>query len=148
MAEEQPATVFVAESLRVADTVVRFLSEVGIPAEIVTPPPPTESQPITGMTEASGPEVFEVRVTDAGKVAAARELLESTAAALAVQAARQKRASRSGVVTATCEECGKSSDWPATAMGTTEYCPHCGAYMDIPDPDDDWSDVDIGKPDE
>jgi hypothetical protein len=31
-------------------------------------------------------------------------------------------------------------------MGTTENCPKCEAYMDIPDPDDDWSGVDIGEP--
>ena len=32
-------------------------------------------------------------------------------------------------------------------MGTTETCPHCGAYIDIPDPDDDstWADVDFGQ---
>jgi hypothetical protein len=31
-------------------------------------------------------------------------------------------------------------------MGTTETCPHCTGYMDIPDPDDDWSGVDFGDP--
>jgi hypothetical protein len=31
-------------------------------------------------------------------------------------------------------------------MGTTEVCRHCGGYMDIPDPDEDWSDVDFGEP--
>ena len=49
-------------------------------------------------------------------------------------------------MTATCEDCGKPSEWPAVTMGTTDLCPHCGAYMDIPDPDDDWSDVDFGAP--
>jgi hypothetical protein len=33
-------------------------------------------------------------------------------------------------------------------MGTTEVCPHCGAYMDVPDPDDDWSDMDFGQPED
>jgi hypothetical protein len=33
-------------------------------------------------------------------------------------------------------------------MGTTETCPKCGAYMDVPDPDDDWSGVDFGAPEE
>jgi hypothetical protein len=48
-------------------------------------------------------------------------------------------------VTATCEDCGKSSEWPAAVMGTTEVCPHCGGYMDIPDPDDDFSGMDFGE---
>ena len=55
---------------------------------------------------------------------------------------------RTGTVTVACEDCGKSSDWPATAMGTTEVCPHCAGYMDVPDPDEDWSDVDFGTEDE
>ena len=33
-------------------------------------------------------------------------------------------------------------------MGTTEICPHCNGYMDIPDPDEDWSDVDFGSEEE
>ena len=61
---------------------------------------------------------------------------------------REKRASRTGTTTAICEDCGKSSDWPASAMGTTELCPHCQHYMDIPDPDEDWGGVDFGKDEE
>jgi hypothetical protein len=30
-------------------------------------------------------------------------------------------------------------------MGTTEVCPHCTAYLDVPDPDEDWSGVDFGQ---
>ena len=29
-------------------------------------------------------------------------------------------------------------------MGKTEVCPHCGQYMDVPDPDENWDDVDFG----
>jgi hypothetical protein len=61
---------------------------------------------------------------------------------------RDQRSNRTGTVTAVCEECGKSSEWPATIMGTTETCPHCAAYMDIPDPDDDWAEVDVGEAEE
>ena len=56
-----------------------------------------------------------------------------------------KRASRTGTVTAVCEDCGKESEWPATAMGTTQTCPHCHCYMDVPDPDENWDDVDFGS---
>ena len=56
-----------------------------------------------------------------------------------------KHAKRTGTVTATCEDCGKSSGVAAAKMGTTEVCPHCGGYMDIPDPEEDWSDVDFGE---
>ena len=72
-------------------------------------------------------------------VAPARQALIGQAEEVAaVRKAKEKRSARTGTVTAVCDECGKSSEWPAAAMGTTENCPHCSQYMDIPDPDDDW----------
>ncbi len=148
MAEEHELTVFVAENSRVADAVIQLLAGVGIAAEAVAPPPKTDSQPITGVTDMVTPDEFEIRVTDPAKAAAAKELLDSALATATVRDVREKRANRTGTVSAVCEECGRSSEWPAAEMGTTENCPHCGAYMDIPDPDDDWSGVDFGSEDE
>lgn len=34
-------------------------------------------------------------------------------------------------VAAVCEECKETSQFPATLNGTTQVCPHCGAYMDV-----------------
>jgi hypothetical protein len=94
------------------------------------------------------PEEFEIRVTNPKQAGDAKELLTEAVAASMKQAIRDKRASRTGTTTATCEDCGKPSEWPASAMGTTDVCPHCGGYMDIPDPDDDWSGVDFGEDEE
>jgi hypothetical protein len=144
MAERDPRTVFVAESAALADAVIQLLAASGIAAEIEQPPPP-ESSALTGFTE-SPPEEFPILVTDPTKVQDARELLATAEKMAVVRANVAKRAARTGTVDATCEDCGKTSTWPATAMGTTEVCPHCGGYMDIPDPDEDWSDVDFGEP--
>jgi rRNA maturation protein Nop10 len=144
MADDHPLTVFVAETAEVADAVSRLLASEGIAAETVSPPPQTVSDPLTGTTQLLPPDGLQVRVADAGAAARAKEVLGSELAAAAVRAVRERRAGRTGTVTAECEECGKPSDWPAAAMGTTEVCPHCGAYMDVPDPDDDWSGVDTG----
>jgi hypothetical protein len=100
------------------------------------------------VSEVSAAEEFEIRVTDPAKISEARELLSTAESAAAVRAIREKRLQRTGTVTAVCEECGKSSEWPADTMGTTDTCPNCGAYMDIPDPDDDWSGVDFGQDEE
>jgi hypothetical protein len=148
MAETNPATVFVAENPRIAEAVIQLLAAGNIEAEATTAGPRAETDAVTGLTEVVGPDEYEIRVLDPAKVEEARTLLASAASAAAVAAIRQKRASRTGTVTATCEECGKSSEWPASAMGTTDFCPYCQAYMDIPDPDDDWSDVDFGEPEE
>jgi hypothetical protein len=148
MSDRDPKCVFVADNDALADAVVKLLASEGVASEAVAPPPKTESEPITGMTEMITPDEIEIRVLDATQVKAAKEVLTSAANAAAIRSAREKRANRTGTVTAECEDCGKSSEWPASAMGTTVVCPHCGQYMDIPDPDDDWSDVDIGEDDE
>jgi hypothetical protein len=149
MAEENPLTVFVAESQQVADAVVGLLAASDIPAEVHVPPIDTTSEPLTGASEVVFRNTeFEVRVANEAKLGDAKELIASAVGAAAVRAVRDKRAARSGTVEATCEDCGKTSTWPAAAMGTTEVCPHCGGYMDIPDPDEDWSDVDFGESEE
>jgi len=142
-----PQTVFLAENTQVADAVVALLASAGIPAEIVVPPPQAIVEPLPGVTAmADPPDSIEVRITNPAQLADARGLIDSAISAGVVKAIREKRASRTGSVTAQCEECGQPSEWPATAMGTTETCPHCLAYLDVPDPDDEWANIDVGEP--
>jgi hypothetical protein len=148
MAEPNPATVFIAENVKLAEAVIQLLASQNIAAESHTAATRTESEPVTGVSEVSPAEEFEIRITDPDKVNEARELLSSAESAAAVRAIREKRLLRTGTVTAVCEECGMSTEWPADTMGTTDTCPNCGAYMDIPDPDDDWSGVDFGEDEE
>lgn len=148
MADDNPQTVFTAENEAVAEVVLKLLATEGIVAETFSPPPRTESEPITGMSEMVTPDAIEVRVTDPAQAEKAKELLASAMSAAALRAVRERRANRTGTVSAVCEDCGKASDWPAWAMGTTETCPHCGAYMDVPDPDENWDDVDFGAEDD
>jgi hypothetical protein len=147
--QDHPLTVFVAENQQVADAVIALLAGAGISAEVHVPPIDTSTDTLTGASEAvqRGGE-FEVRVENESQLAEAKQLIASAVGAAAVRSVREKRAARTGTVTATCEECGKTSDWPAASMGTTEVCPHCGAYMDVPDPDEDWSGVDFGDAEE
>jgi hypothetical protein len=148
MAEDNPSTVFVAPSLEIAEAAVRLLAGEGIEAEVIVPPPQTASGPILGGTEMVEPDEFQIRVTDPAKADDANKFLGSVITLTKLRAIQEKRASRTGTVSVACEECGKTSDWPATAMGTTEVCPHCTAYMDIPDPDDQWADMDFGDAEE
>lgn len=147
-AEADPRTVLSTDNPKVADTVIEWLAAEGIEAEVIVPRPSVTSDPLTGLTEGPAEEELEVRVIDAAKVEDARKLLSDAQRTARLHAIRDQRAKRTGTVAAGCEECGKSSEWPATAMGTTETCPHCTAYMDIPDPEDDWSGVDFGEPEE
>ena len=144
MAEDNPLTVFVADNPKVADAVVSLLASAGVAAEVVDPPPKPDPEPVLGGADLVTADGIEVRVADEKAAEQAREVLGSALARAKLEALHQKRATRTGTVTAACEECGKTSEWPASAMGTTETCPHCTAYMDVPDPDDDWSGVDVG----
>ncbi|MBA4187085.1 MAG: hypothetical protein C0467_03620 [Planctomycetaceae bacterium] len=148
MAEEDPMTVFVAPSLPLAEAAVKLLAGEGIDAEVIVPPPKAESQLITGVTDMVEPDEFHIRILDAAKVDDANKFLGSVIATAKLQAIRDRRANRTGTISAVCEDCGRASDWPAIAMGTTENCPHCGGYMDIPDPDEDWSEMDFGEAEE
>jgi len=142
MTERDPRTVFVAENGQVAEAVIQLLAANGIPAEIQQAPLPEQSA-FSGLVVPPADE-FPILVTEPTKVDEARELLATAEKMAAVRAVVAKREARTGTVTATCEDCNKSSEWPASSMGTTEVCPHCGNYMDIPDPEDDWSGMDFG----
>lgn len=40
-----------------------------------------------------------------------------------------------------CEECGKTTTFDASRRGHVEECSHCGAYVDVGEPDADGWDV-------
>jgi|SRR5581483_5590697 len=145
MADHDPRCVLTLPDRRAAELIAAWLTEKGFPAELVVPPMATGSSALTGETEASAAPEFEVWVTKPEHAGPARALLEEQREGVAALREREaQRAARTGTVTAVCEECGKPSDWPAAEMGKTEVCPHCGQYMDVPDPDESWDDVDFG----
>jgi hypothetical protein len=146
--EVDPRAVLTTDSHKVSETVVEWLAAEGIAAEVIVPRSSTTTDPLTGLTEAPPEVELEVRVIDVAKVDDARKLLSDVQRTARLREIRERRSNRTGTVTAVCEDCGKSSEWPASAMGTTDFCPHCQAYMDIPDPEDDWAEVDVGESEE
>ena len=148
MADKSPLSVFTAPDVHLATWVVNKLLEEGIAADVKSDIPATTSDPLTGATSMADPTGFEVLVSDAARVEEAKTVIaEAVEEMKAVVAKREARAASTATVTAACEECGASSEWPTSAMGSTENCPSCSAYMDIPDPDDDWADLDVGAED-
>lgn len=146
MADElHPCCVHATENMDAAKAVADLLTDKGFPAAVWLP----DVVASTGDSLGLSPETvkgYEVRVLKEAHAEPAREMLADLKEDVRERLEKEKqRAERTGTVSAVCEECGKSSDWPASAMGTTESCPHCDAYMDIPDPDDDWGDVDFGE---
>lgn len=142
MISRDPKCVFVADNSTTAGMICGMLDAAGFPAQVMSEATMGGLEGVTWMAPGVSLKGMEVWVKDAAHIDPAKKFLEEEAKA--AQEQKDKRAARTGTITATCEDCGKPSDWPATAMGTTELCPHCQGYMDIPDPDDDWSGVDFG----
>jgi hypothetical protein len=150
MPERDPRCVLALPEQTAAELIAAWLGEKGYGCELVVRPPGLTIEPLTHAAQPE-PAEYQVCVLKPEHMEPARELIEEHQAGVAALREREaKRANRTGTVTAVCEDCGKSSDWAAAAMGTTETCPHCLGYMDIPDPDGDneWSDVDFGAAEE
>lgn len=93
---------------------------------------------LPGGVSASGLEVW---VLDRTKADEARVLLEKRRAEL-----QASRSARSGEIVAACEDCGRESKFAGALAGSVETCPHCGCYMDVPDPDAEI--FDVGQPED
>ncbi len=70
-----PRAVLVTDNMKVAETVIDLLASEGIAAEVFIPAPLTNTEPITGMSEAIPSEELEVRVLDEKKAEDAKKLL-------------------------------------------------------------------------
>jgi hypothetical protein len=145
--ERHPQCVLVAPEMAAARALADWLTEKGFPAEPLMPPAIAATGDSLGLTEEAFTGI-EVRVLKAEDAEPAKQAVAEMRDEVAAVRDRQKqRAERTGTVTAVCEDCGKPSDWPASAMGTTETCPHCSSFMDVPDPDENWDDVDFSGDD-
>src|SRR5947208_4453965 len=143
-----PRCVDVSPDPRIAEALAEWLTGRGFPAEPRAPAFSAITDGIAGAVP-TVPHEFEVWVVKPEDADKARALIAEQKAAVDEMRQRlARRANRTGTVTAVCEECGRSSDWPAAEMGTTQGCPHCGSFMDVPDPDENWDDVDFGTEEE
>jgi ribosomal protein S27E len=136
-----PRCVFAADTLALADVVAGWLSGQGIPAEVMDDATLGGFEGKTSVTPwVVSNRGIEVWVRDESQAPLAARLVAEKAEEF--RAVRTQREAKSGTVEVICEECSRPAVFPASAEGTVQDCPHCGAYLDVPDPDDDWSDVD------
>jgi hypothetical protein len=138
MTDLDPRCVLAVPEPQTAELIAAWLTSKGILAELVSSPPRAVTEPITH-TQLMLPGEFQVWVAEPNRAAEARELIEEHQAGVAALREREaRRANRTGTTAADCEGCGKASEWSASLMGTTQNCPHCDSYMDVPDPDDNF----------
>jgi hypothetical protein len=126
-----PKCVHVADSLSEAEAAVDFLKGHGLPARIIDPATVGDPLGLTGTAGAGVPSPgLEVWVDDAANAAPALQKLQEFAADQTKKGADKET---KGPVEAECEECGKTSTFPAAQRDSTQDCPHCGAYLDVPE---------------
>lgn len=141
--ERHPRFILVTEEFTTANAVAEWLTEKGFPAEVVRPDAAATPGDSLGLSPETGAGI-EVRVLSVEHVEPAKKAIEEQKEAIAeIRSREEKRAARTGTIDAVCEECNKPSQWPASLMGSTQDCPHCGAYMDIPDPEENWDEMDF-----
>jgi hypothetical protein len=147
MIYRDPRCVFVADSLGLAEVIVVWLADHGIPAEVMNP---TTLGGLDGLTwlssTAVGASGLEVWVMDPAQAGPARDRIAEHRAQLAAHADEREAG---GQITALCEDCGKESSFPGSEAGKVLNCLHCGEYIDVPDrttepesPADDGESVD------
>lgn len=127
--------VYVANTVDTAQQVAAWLSEAGVPAEVTDHRELGDAESLTGIMH-DDPRQVEVWVVNVEQITEAQSLLVAMADEL--ESKIQVMTVPTGNVTAVCEECGKSSEFPAAERGTVQTCPHCHKWIDIPAPDDDW----------
>lgn len=136
MIYRDPKCVFVADSPGMAEVVVLFLGRNNITAQVMDP---ETLGGFLGLTPLSSTGIsangIEVWVREQATAEQARELIAQREEVLKEKAARA--ATRLGTVKAECDECGKSTEFPAADAGSVQDCPHCGEYMDVPDLEDE-----------
>ncbi len=137
--------VYVVDNFADGGLVVALLGEEGIEAEIINSATLGGLEGVASMAPRAGIKGMEVWVHDLAKVEPAKQILEERFEQ--VRSLRAQREARTGTIDAACEECGRSSTFPASQGGTVQDCPYCQKYMDVPDPDDEW-DQDFGTPED
>ena len=138
MAIKHPVAVYTAENNIEAHQLCTYLEQSGIEAC------PTLDDSLAGFwTFGVLPGIHKPQVwVDESNVEAAQPLLadyehEVVRRRATVNAAQ---AAETGSIDVVCEECEKTTAFPASKKGTTQDCSHCGAYVDVGDEPYDWAD--------
>lgn len=112
--------VYRAATVSQADLVAIWLEERGIKAFVKNP---------LSLLAAPQGVGFEVCVDDASQAEEARALLRDHFDSVA----RQKDAAPADQsIQVKCEQCGRTSEFPAARCGSVQACSHCGASVEVP----------------
>ncbi len=137
MAIKDPVALCNVATSEEAKGICQILGREGIEATV------TEDATTSPNGEATGGDRPRV-IVDKESLQLATEFLHGFAQAQTLFRSRAgNEASAQAFVTCICEECGQSSTFTSTVMGSVQECPHCGKFMDVGAAGDD---LDWGEP--
>ena len=135
-----PVVVSTASSNIEAHSIATWLESNGIQARVVEDNSGESLFAFGADSQIHDPQVFVDKQDDARAVELVKDFETQ-------RIQRRKKSQGDEPVSSECEECGKSSEFPASEDGTTQNCPKCGAYMDVGEID--WpDDFDFGEENE
>jgi len=132
---KDPVVVYTAASNLEAHVIVDMLTNNGISAHAVEDQSAVSLWQLGTISQFHKPKVWvdRSRAKDAAELIAEFEDKRND---------RRQPATSDETISSQCEECMQASDFPAAQNGTTQDCPHCGAFMDVGDLK--WDDADFG----
>jgi hypothetical protein len=135
---KNPVVVYTAAGNVEALMIMQMLEANGIPAHAVEDQSGVSLWMLGTISQFHKPKIWVAQAT-AGQAA---ELIRTYE-----EQKRQRRHPEQGTgqIEVVCEECGKTTTFPASLDGTTQECAHCRAYVDVGD--QPWDD-DLGTPEE
>lgn len=130
---KDPIAAYNAASNTEAAVVQRFLESLGVEAFAVEDNSLVGHWMFGNLPEIHKPQVW-INRSDAERAA---ELLTEFERGKTERDAERK-AEEPKTITAQCEDCGKSTQFPGSLNGTVQDCPHCGSFVDVGEID--WPD--------
>lgn len=124
-----PVAVYNAANNWEAHVVCNLLIDAGIEASVTEDVSPVGVCGIGLLSEIHKPQVW----ADRSEIDRVKPILDDYEQRQRKQQAvdAKKLVSGDGSIKAVCEECGRSSKFPAEQDGSVQDCPHCGAFMDV-----------------
>ena len=133
----KPVIVYTAATNIEAHMIVDMLQSNGVPAQAVEDQSGASLWAFGAISQFHKPNIW----VDESTIKKAADLIQGFEEK---RRARNKPVEDSGEVQAVCEDCGKTTVFPAALDGTTQECRHCHALVDVGEFswDDDFDAID------
>jgi hypothetical protein len=137
MAIKDPISAYNAENNAEAHLLCNFLEENGIEAHVTLDESVVGLGPLGMLPGIHKPQIWIDRSNAGAATLLLAEYERDRSRRRSTEESAQDADSTIGAI---CEDCGKTTLFPASKNGTVQDCSHCGAYIDVGDVPEEFSD--------